>query len=246
MELIEKHKALIITFLLTGIMLFAMFSFHITKQSEFIAESYYEMEPQTIEELKKLEALEALEKSLTKTNQAFNEDKAFKEMMKNFKSMSSNDFDKTTKKLKEEASQTPDEVVSSSSSYTSSNGYSVDKEALNKFKKANAVLAKRSEEKRAKNTNNNANSTLTYSLKDRDILDYDTPRYLCENSGIIVVNITVNGNGNVTESYINTSSTSENECLIEHAIEYAKSVQFSASSNDSQLGSISFYFKGKN
>lgn len=103
MELIEKHKALIITFLLTGIMLFAMFSFHITKQQEFIAESFYEMEPQTIEALKKLEALEALEKSMTKTNQAYNEDETFKKMMKNFKSVSSNDFDKTTKKLEEEA-----------------------------------------------------------------------------------------------------------------------------------------------
>ena len=81
-----------------------MFSFHITKQREFVAESYYEIEPQTIEELKELEELEALEKSLSKTNQAFNEDKAFKEMMKNFKSMNSNDFEKTTKALEEDAS----------------------------------------------------------------------------------------------------------------------------------------------
>ena len=87
---------------------------------------------------------------------------------------------------------------------------------------------------------------LTYSLKDRDILDYDTPRYLCEDSGKIVVNITVNGSGEVIETYINTSSTSNNECLIGHAVEYAKSVQFNASQNETQLGSITFYFKGKN
>ena len=227
-------------------MIFAMFSFHITKQSEFIAESYYEIEPKTIEELKKLMMLEALEKSTPQTNKAFNEDTEFKKMMKNFKSMSANDFDRTTKKLEETTLNNPNDVATTSSSYNSSNGYTVNKEELNAFKKAKDILAMRSEDKRAENSNLNANSTLTYSLNERNLLDYDTPRYLCENSGKIVVNITVNGNGIVTETYVNTSSTSRNECLIDHALEYAKSVQFDASKKESQLGSITFYFKGKN
>ena len=247
MEFIEKHKALIITILISGTVVLAMFGLHIKKQSELVAESYYEIEPQTVEELQKLEELKALEKALKTTNRASNEDEEYKEMMKNFKSMTPNDFEKTTQKIAEEqASQEQNDVLTSSSSYNVSNGYSVNKEELNKFKKANDILAMRSQEKRDKNQKENALSTLTYSLKGRELLDYDTPRYLCENSGKMVVNITVNQNGQVVDAYVNTTSTSDNECLIDHALEYAKSVEFSSSTNASQLGSITFYFKGKN
>jgi TonB family protein len=72
------------------------------------------------------------------------------------------------------------------------------------------------------------------------------PVYLCEVDGKIVVNITVNSNGNVVDAYVNTSSTSSNECLIEHALDYAKQSQFSEdASNESQVGSITFFFIGK-
>ncbi|WP_147376094.1 TonB family protein [Ichthyenterobacterium magnum] len=244
MNFIKQHKALILTILITGIIVFGMFSFHITKQNKLIAESYYEIEPQTVEELKKLEELKALEESLSKTNQAFNEDKAFKDMMKNFKSVNANDFEKTTKALEEKAEQDVEDVVTSSPSYNNSKDYAINNDERSSFKKANDILALRSSEKRKESTN--ANSTLTYSLKDRDIINYDTPRYLCEESGKIVVNITVNASGEVTNSYINTSSTTNNECLTEHALEYAKAVLFNSASNASQLGSITFYFKGKN
>lgn len=226
-------------------MVFGMFSLHIKKQNPFIAESYYELEPQTVEELKKLEQLEALEKSLATTNKAYNEDAEFKELMKNFKSVSPNDFEKTTKTLEEDVSDEPDEFIRSTSSYNSSNAYSVKNDERNSFKKANDILAMRSEEKRKNNGKSNAISTLTYSLKGRDLLDYDTPRYLCEDSGKIVVNITVDSQGVVSDAYINTSSTTSNECLTEHALEYAKSVQFNSASTKSQIGSITFYFKGK-
>jgi len=245
LEFIEKHKAAIITFLLTGIVVFGMFSFHITKQAKLIAESYYEVEPPTPEELKKLEELEALEKALKTTNQASNEDEEIKDMMKNFKSMNANDFENTTKDIQEqEAFNEENDVVTSESTYNASSGYSVNKEELDKFRKAKDILAMRTPEKR-EDSKSNAISTLTYSLKGRHLLDYDTPRYLCEYSGKIVVNVTVNGDGKVTDAYINKSSTSTNECLIDAALNYAKIVQFDNSATPSQLGSITFHFKGK-
>ena len=245
MDFTEKHKAAIITFLITGIVVFSMFSFHITKQNELIAETYYEVEPPTPEELKQLEKLEALEKALKTTNQAASEDEQFKEMMKNFKSMNANDFENTTKELEKEAFKEENDVVTAESSYNTSSGYSVNQEELNKYRKAKDVLAMRSPEKRAEDSKSNAVSTLTYSLKGRTLLDYDTPRYLCEYSGKIVVNITVNGQGRVTNAYINSSSTSTNECLIDAALNYVKIVQFDDSATPSQLGSITFHFKGK-
>jgi len=125
-----------------------MFSFHIRKQSELIAESFYEVEPLTPEELKQLEELEALEKALKTTNQASSEDEEFKEMMKNFKSMNANDFENTTKKLEEEAFSEENDVVTSESSYNASSGYSVNQEELEKFRKAKEVLAMRTAEKK--------------------------------------------------------------------------------------------------
>jgi TonB family protein len=245
LDFTEKHKAAIITFLITGIVVFSMFSFHITKQNELIAETYYEVEPPTPEELKQLEKLEALEKALKTTNQAASEDEQFKEMMKNFKSMNANDFENTTKELEKEAFKEENDVVTAESSYNTSSGYSVNQEELNKYRKAKDVLAMRSSEKRAEDSKSNAVSTLTYSLKGRTLLDYDTPRYLCEYSGKIVVNITVNGQGRVTNAYINSSSTSTNECLIDAALNYVKIVEFDDSATPSQLGSITFQFKGK-
>ena len=245
MKFIEKHKAAIITFLISGTVVMAMFSFHIKKFSKLIAESYYEVEPPTPEELKELERLEALEKMLKTTNQAANEDEDFKDIMKNFKSMDANDFENTTKELEEEAFSEEDDVVTSESSYNSSSGYSVNQEELNKFRKAKDVLAIRTPQKKEEDSKSNAISTLTYSLKGRKLLSYDTPRYLCEYGGKIVVNITVDGDGRVTDTYINSSSTSSNECLIDAALTYAMEAQFDSADNPSQLGSITFHFKGK-
>ncbi|MGB1232349.1 MAG: hypothetical protein ACPG5M_08925, partial [Winogradskyella sp.] len=59
-------------------------------------------------------------------------------------------------------------------------------------------------------------------------------------------NINVNASGSVLEAYINNaSSSSNNQCLIDNALDYAKSARFNASNRASQLGTITFLFKGK-
>ena len=66
-------------------------------------------------------------------------------------------------------------------------------------------------------------------------------------SGIIIITIRVNELGKVIETSVNGASNSKNECLIDHALEYAKNARFSEdSSKNSQLGAISFNFIGKN
>ncbi len=53
--------------------------------------------------------------------------------------------------------------------------------------------------------------------------------------------------GNVSNAYINASSSSENGCLVDHAIEYAKESKFTRNPKKaSQLGTITFLFRGKN
>ncbi|WP_425076685.1 hypothetical protein [Psychroserpens sp. S379A] len=250
MKLLDQHKALLITLLISGTLVLAMFSFHISKNTQFISESYYEIEPQTIEELKALEQqLKAEEASKASTNEAYNEDEEFKEMMKNFKSMASNDFEKTTQEqenISEEVSETLDDVITSTSNYNSSKSYAINEKERESFNKAKAVLATQAN-KKTDNTRANRNSTVSFSLKNRTKVKLPPPVYLCETTGKIVVNITVDSNGLVTDTYINSSSSSSNQCLIDHALEYAQNAIFSEDANTkSQLGSITYYFKGKN
>ena len=251
MSFLDKHKALIITVLISGTVVLAMFSFHITKQTKFVFESYYEVEPQTAEELKALEEeLEAMKAQNPETNEAFNEDEEFKEMMKNFKSMASNDFEETTENEdtpQEEASEIPENnVLTSNSTYNSSSTYAVKEQERQSFNKAKDILAMHTQ-KKENNTKSNRNSSVSFSLKDRNKVKLPPPVYLCEVTGKIVVNITVDSNGLVTGTYINSSSSSDNECLIDHALEYAQNAIFSVdASKKSQIGSITYYFKGKN
>ena len=116
----------------------------------------------------------------------------------------------------------------------------LNQEELSKFSKVNDLL------KQQQSEGSNSKSSIRFSLVDRKKIHIPIPVYLCEEDGKIVVNITVNSNGNVIDAYTNTSSTSDNECLIGHAIDYARQSQFSAdASKATQIGSITFYFIGK-
>lgn len=250
MQLIEKHKALIITILLTGIIIFGMFSFHIKQQEDLIAETYFEIEPQTIEELKKLQELEEMKEALaSNTNEAFNEDQEFKDMMRNFKSMANSRDDQAEKREEtpsEEASQAQEDVLTSHSDYNSSKTYSVKEQERAALNKAKDILAMHSPEKKDRNQTSNKRSSVTFSLKGRSKVKLPPPVYLCEDSGKIVINVTVNSNGLVTKAYVNSSSSSENQCLIDSALEYAENAIFNAdASQQSQIGSITYYFQAK-
>lgn len=236
MHLTNQHKALLITLLLSGTVLLSIFNLGLKKQNDAIAESYYEIEPEkelTEEEIKVLEALEQLKGGKAETNKAFNQSQQSKHFAQAYKPIAP-----------------PEDYVPK---HNSSEGYSkphekeyipdesrVDQEEISSFDKVNDLLKKQNEDA------NNAKSTISFSLANRTKVFIPIPVYLCEVDGKIVVNITVNGKGKVTDAYVNTSSTSSNECLIEHALEYAKQSRFSAdTSKASQLGSITFYFIGK-
>lgn len=239
MQITDQHRALLITFFISGTIVLAIFNLNIKKQSEHISESYYEIEPEellTEEEIKILEALEQLNASKAETNKAFNEsqqDKRFAEAYKpiappkDYENPLQNDNENPSENAKTPSKIEPDD-------------FGLKDEELDKFSKVNDLLKQQNEEA------DNAKSTMSYSLVGRNDVYIPTPIYLCENGGKIVVNITVNAKGEVVDAYANTSSTSSNECLIDHAIEYAKQAIFSAdASKNSQIGSITFYFIGK-
>ncbi|MBJ6369679.1 TonB family protein [Snuella sp. CAU 1569] len=202
-----------------------------------MSESFYEIEPEealTEEEVKVLEALEKLNASKAETNEAFNETQESKHFAQAYKPIAPpEDYIPKTSGFTEGPN-------TASKNYEATEDSKLKEEELSKFSKVNDLLKKQQED------SNNSKSTISFSLKDRTKISIPPPVYLCEKGGKIVINITVNAKGNVTDAYVNTASNSSNECLREHALEYAKKSTFSPHPNRaSQIGSITFYFIGK-
>jgi len=232
----NQHKALLITFLLSGTVILSVFNIGLKQHASHISESYYEIEPEkelTENELKRLETLEKLNQSKTETNQAFNETKPSKHFAQAFKTIAP-----------------PEDYIPKSNALENQNlaqrVYDLPEDSklnqadLSKFSKVNDLLKQQQAE------HNNSKSSILYSLVNRKKIHIPIPVYLCEVNGKIIVNITVNSSGYVIDTYVNRSSTSDNQCLIEHALDYAKQSQFSPdASKDSQIGSITFSFIGK-
>ncbi|WP_424198748.1 hypothetical protein [Algibacter sp.] len=227
---------MLITILISGTVVLSVFNLSLKKQNEFASESYYEMEPEkelTKEEIKILETLEKLNNAKAETNEAFNETQKSKHFAQAYKSIA------PPKDYVPKSDHTTENETVARKAYEMPEDSKLNTEELAKFSKVNDLL------KQQQSDGNNSKSSIRFSLKDRKKIHIPIPVYLCEVDGKIVVNITVNALGNVTDAYVNTSSTSENECLIGHALDYAKQSQFSADVKDTQIGSITFFFIGK-
>lgn len=239
MHLTNQHKALLITFLLAGTVVMSVFNLSLKQHDDAVAESYYEMEPEkelTEEEVKILEALEKLNNTKAETNKAFNETQDNKHFAQAYKTIAPPEDYVPTKSEDQGDSDNTNAIGENPST-----DKKIKKEELSAFSKVNELLKKQQAE------TVNTKSTMHYSLVGRSHFYMPTPIYLCETGGKIVINITVNAKGDVIDAYVNTSSTSTNECLQEHALEYAKEAKFSEdASKKTQIGSITFNFIGKN
>ena len=234
MNLNDQHKAILITFLISGTVLLFIFNLSIKEQPKLITESYYEIEPEkelTKEEIKVLEALEKINKA--ETNDAFNETQKTKRFAQAYKTIAPPE------------DYVPESVNSNNENLTRKTyevpeNSKLNNEELSKYNKVKDLL------KQQQSNGNNSNSSIRFSLKDRTKVHIPIPIYLCEVGGKIVINITVNANGNVIDAYANTASNSKNKCLVEHAINYAKQSQFSSDNlKEKQLGTITFFFISK-
>lgn len=238
MNLTDKHKAMLITVLISGTIVMGMFTFHLKQQSELITESYYLVEPKTEEELQE-EALakEAAEKQAAETNKAYNETENYKRFAQAYQPIAPpKDYEYTPSENQGDDNNGLNETTSSLPE--------IDDDVMSSFENVNSVLKK--QQNNLSQQSVNKNSTSHYSLLNRTLTFLPTPIYLCETGGKVVVNITVNALGKVTNATINSAASDNNVCLHDHALDYAKDARFSAdSSKKTQLGSITFYFEGK-
>ncbi|MEC3906592.1 hypothetical protein VOI54_06150 [Tamlana sp. 2201CG12-4] len=237
MHLTNQHRALLITFLIAGTVVLSVFNLSLKKHNAFASESYYEIEPEkelTEEELKVLEVLDKLNNAKAETNKAFNESQENKHFAQAFKPIAPPEDYVPKSNSNAESAIIPNKTLNTTEDSK------LNREDLSKFSKVNDLLKKQQSE------GNNSKSSIRFSLVNRKKVYIPIPVYLCEVDGKIVVNITVNALGKVVDTYVNSSSTSNNECLIERALEYAKQSQFSAdASKEKQIGSITFFFIGK-
>lgn len=237
MTLTNQHKALLLTLLISGTVILFIFNLSLKQQSKLISESYYEIEPEktlTNEDIKTLKALDKLNKA--ETNKAFNETNTNKHFAGAYKTIAPPEEYEPQSRIIDNSNA----LASYKSKYKNSNPEKLKDKDLSSFSKVNDLLKKQQSE------GANTKSTVRYSLKNRTAIYIPIPVYLCEISGSIVVNITVNTNGDVIDTYTNTSSTSSNACLIEHALQYAKDARFNSdASKETQIGSITFNFIGK-
>lgn len=235
----DQHRALLLTLLISGTLVLAIFNIGLKKQMDISAESYYELEPEkalTPEEQKMIKTLETLNNSKAETNSPFNE------------TDNNTGFSQAYRQIAPPEDYVPPSSQDNDGEANESNTLgkntlmepALNKEELSSFSKVNNVL------KQQQNTGSNTRSTISFSLTDRNKVSIPIPVYLCEEDGRIVINITVNTHGNVIDAYFNNASTSKNVCLVQHALAYAKSSRFSAdASKKSQLGTITFNFVGK-
>lgn len=221
----------------------------------FNTESYYELEPeeQVKEELEKQELVPSTSKQ---TNLAFNETENLKDLDDDYLNKIKEHYEKYAKSTQtEEFTQNDIEALKNKESENNES----DDEAISTYNKINSLLASKGKNKQStasKGDNSseeisitkgaNRNSTMSYSLIGRTHEFLPTPIYLCETGGIVIINISVDNLGKVTQTSVNGSSTTSNECLIDHALEYAKNARFSEDpSKISQIGTITFSFIGK-
>ena len=256
MTLISKHKALILTTLIAAIIVLSLFNLHLSKQMVLISESYYELEPEELIK-EEVEPEEVITNPSNQTNLAFNETADLKNLDDDYIDKVREHYNKYAKSTQAEESML-NEVNDLKNNESA--GEQSDDEAYSTFNRINNLLASKAKKQRStksKGDNSskeisisagaNKNSTMSYSLVGRTHKFLPTPIYLCETSGKIIINIIVSDRGKVIETSVNGSSTSSNECLIDHALEYAENARFSIDpSKKSQIGTITFNFIGKN
>lgn len=226
----NTHKALLITLCISASILLMAYNFDIKKQNDLVAETYYELLPEDTEDIETPESLDDILKSFDDltTNKAFNEHK-------DYNNFEDDDFKETMEKLNSRHEKTLETPITSDYESSTNNSSS------SNFENINSII-----EKVSASETDNKKSSISFSLVGREKVQIPPPIYLCEASGKIVISITVDSNGNVIDAQYNNASNSNNGCLIDHALEYAKASTFSSNPNKkTQLGTITFLFRGK-
>ena len=107
-----------------------------------------------------------------------------------------------------------------------------------------AVVEEKSNEKKVKEGTYSGLTTVTFYLKNRRRHYLPIPVYKCKGGGKIVIDIVVNPEGRVVNASFSKDSDTEDDCLVNTALEYAQRSKFNADYNavQRQKGNITYIF----
>lgn len=235
MNFFDRHKALIITVLLFMVILLGMYNIRLYNNNSEVNEMLVqlsELSEETPEEKQQREPEKPQPKppSSVETHRAFNTNTE----------ESQEEFEKRLDEIFQENSADREE-----SQEEVSTGGSVNIGQKNKEDQKERSDGSNESQEISTRTGSMRNSSISFSLLGRNAIDIPNPIYTCDTRGKIVVNITVNAQGSVTETSINTaSSSSTNECLLNQALKYAADAIFSElPGRDAQPGTITYNFQ---
>ncbi|MBT8315081.1 MAG: energy transducer TonB [Maribacter sp.] len=242
MNLNRQQLSLLITFFSMSIMVLALYNIHLggqQQEDEYVVELVLDDEEleELLEEKEKL--LEELQKQdPIKSHMAYNE--TVKPSYGNPEPL------KTLEEILEEKAANESE---GSSEYNDEDSeYTAKVKELAKQREEKKQLLGEREAQKEERTNNLAarRTSVSYSLIGRNNYELPPPIYTCIEGGKVVINITVDAVGNVTDASFNEkSSGTSNGCLVENAITYALKAQFDSSTKTSQKGTITYLFQSK-
>lgn len=238
MDFFDRHKALIITLLIFGILLLGLYNFNLSNSNQKAREFLVDLENFKTEEQEEPEPEQEQEEPeqqqtqpAVETHRAFNES----EQARN------ENFDQQLNEIFERNSADREETSETESSSSGS---------------LNLPNNKREQPQQRSDGDNTStqtstqsggldNSSITFSLVGRSAVFIPNPIYTCDVAGKVVINITVNSRGRVTATSVNKgSSTSSNDCLIQNALDYASRAVFTdLEGRNSQPGTITYHFQ---
>lgn len=242
MNLNKSQLSFLITFFSMSLMVLGLYNIHLGQQEE--EEYVIEMDLLSDEELEKIleeeKVLEEMAKAdPIKSHLAFNE--TAKPTLGNPEPL------KTLEEIlaEREANAQSDD---SGNAEDSDSDYVANLKEMAKKREENKKLLGEKEAKKEEFTNNYAkrNTSVSYSLLERNQHSLPIPIYTCIEGGRVVINIKVDALGHVLEAKVNEKSSSTlNGCLVERAIEYALKSRFNSSNKPTQMGTITYLFQSK-
>jgi len=155
---------------------------------------------------------------------------------------------KTLEDILAEKETTTETGESSEISDSASNYAASLKELAKKRQEKQQLLGEKNADKEVRTSNYaRRNTSVSYSLVDRNNVSLPIPIYTCITGGKVVINIQVDPLGNVIEAELNKkSSGTTNGCLVDNAIAYAFKSKFnSTNKNTTQKGTITYLFQSK-
>ena len=239
MKLSPADKAMLITFTGASLLVLAFFFLGVkpfldpNPEEEFIeipvVQEAQPEEPETV----------PINRKTPRSHQAYNNSELRRESKELFE-----EEDAVRKAIEQQQLKSVQDLTAENENALSESRKKQEKALQDHTREVREQIEAREAERERRNAAAKRESTVSFNLLDRQAIYIPNPVYTCDAQGKIVLNITVNNKGAVTEMAFNKkASTSINGCLIDQALAYANEALFSSSQRRTQLGSIAFIFQ---